>query len=115
MVDPSRRRRRSRSSSTGSARRQGSRGSSPVIEYASGSRPVAREHLDVVGFLRRLDWVLLLAVAAVVGYGLWAVAGITRFDVEGNESYYVVRQAIAAGGGLVGVLIAPAIHPHPCR
>ena len=86
-----------------------------MIEYASGSRPVAREHLDVVGFLRRLDWVLLLAVAAVVGYGLWAVAGITRFDVEGNESYYVVRQAIAAGVGFVGFLIALAIDPDRYR
>src|SRR5918994_6736983 len=115
MVDPSRRPRRSRSSSTGSARRQGFRGSSPVIEYASGSRPVAREHLDVVGFLRRLDWVLLLAVGAAVGYGLWAVAGITRFDVEGDESYYVVRQAVAAGIGLVRLLLALAIHPHRYR
>jgi rod shape determining protein RodA len=86
-----------------------------VIEYAPGSRPVVREHLDLVGFLRRLDWVLLLAVGAVVGYGLWAVAGITRFDVEGNENYYVVRQAVAAGIGFVGFLIALAIDPDRYR
>ena len=86
-----------------------------MIEYASGSRSVGREHLDLVGFLRRLDWVLLLAAGAAVGYGLWAVAGITRFDVEGNESYYVVRQAIAAGVGFVGFLIALAIDPDRYR
>ena len=74
-----------------------------------------REHVDVVGFVRRLDWVLLLAVAALVAYGLWAVAGITRFDVEGNESYYVVRQAIAAGLGFAGFLVALAIDPDRYR
>jgi rod shape determining protein RodA len=88
---------------------------SPVIEYASGSRSAAREHVDVVGFLRRLDWVLLLAVGAAVGYGLWAVAGITRFDVEGDESYYVVRQGIAAGLGLVGFLVVLLIDPDRFR
>jgi rod shape determining protein RodA len=86
-----------------------------VIEYASRSRPIAREHLDVVGFLRRLDWILLLAVAAVVAYGLWAVAGITRFDVEGDESYYVVRQAIAAGLGFAGFLLVLLIDPDRYR
>jgi rod shape determining protein RodA len=79
------------------------------------SRPFAREHVDVLGFLRRLDWLLLSAVIALVAYGLWAVAGITRFDVEGNESYYVVRQAIAAGVGFTGLLIALAIDPDRYR
>ncbi|HEY7792986.1 MAG TPA: rod shape-determining protein RodA [Gaiellaceae bacterium] len=84
-----------------------------MSDYAS--RPFAREHVDVLGFLRRLDWVLLAAVGALVAYGLWAVAGITRFDVEGNESYYVVRQAIAAGVGFVGLLVALAIDPDRYR
>ena len=75
----------------------------------------SRDHVDVVGFVRRLDWFLLFAVAALVAYGLWAVAGITRFDVEGNESYYVVRQAIAAGLGFAGFLVALAIDPDRYR
>ena len=70
---------------------------------------------DAVGFIRRLDWFLLCAVAALVAYGLWAVAGITRYDVEGNESYYVVRQAIAAGLGFAGFLLALAIDPDRYR
>ena len=82
------------------------RGSSRVIDYAStGARALSRDRADVVGFVRRLDWMLLLAVGAVVAYGLWAVAGITRHDVEGNENYYVVRQAIAAGLGFAGFLV----------
>jgi rod shape determining protein RodA len=85
-----------------------------VIDYA-GSRVAPRDRTDVVGFVRRLDWFLLCAVAALVAYGLWAVAGITRFDVEGNESYYVVRQAIAAGLGFAGFLLALAIDPDRYR
>jgi rod shape determining protein RodA len=87
-----------------------------VIDYASSSaRGVRHERVDLVSFLRRLDWVLLFAVGAVVAYGLWAVAGITRHDVVGNEDYYVVRQAVAAGLGFVGFLVALAIDPDRYR
>jgi rod shape determining protein RodA len=86
-----------------------------VIDVAaSGARGRAHEH-DLVGFLRRLDWVLFAAVAALVAYGLWAVAGITRFDVAGDELYYVVRQGIAAGIGFAGLLLALAIDPDRYR
>ena len=94
----------------------GVQGSSRVIDYASsGARGVPHERADLVGFVRRLDWVLLLAVGAVVAYGLWAVAGITRHDVDGNENYYVVRQAVAAGLGFAGFLVALAIDPDRYR
>ena len=61
---------------------------------------------ELVGLLRRLDWVLMLAVAALVGYGLWAVSGITRFDVPGDPDYHLTRQAIAAALGGVGLAVA---------
>ncbi len=67
--------------------------------------------LDVGPVLRRLDWVLLVAAATLVAYGLWAIGGITRFDVRGNPDYYVVRQAIAAALGVGGMLVAIAIPP----
>ena len=86
-----------------------------MIEYASRPAAAAREHVDVVGFLRRLDWVLLFAGAALVAYGLWAIGGITRFDVEGDENYYVVRQGIAAGIGFAGFLLALLIDPDRYR
>ena len=66
-------------------------------------RPSAsRSEPAVVAFLRSLDWILLLAGAGLVGYGLWVVSGITRFDVPGDESYFVVRQGIAAALGAAG-------------
>jgi rod shape determining protein RodA len=63
---------------------------------------------DVV---RHLDWLLLGAVVTLVGYGLWAIAGITRFDVPGDPSYYVRRQGLAAALGGVGFLVGLAVRP----
>lgn len=67
--------------------------------------------LDLGSVIRGLDWVLLLAAATLVGYGLWAIGGITRFDVPGNPDYYVMRQATAAALGIVGMLVAIATPP----
>ena len=69
----------------------------------------ARAESAPIAFLRRLDWILLAAALALVGYGLWVLSGITRFDVPGDESYYVDRQAIAAGLGLAGLVVATVV------
>ena len=66
---------------------------------------------DLGSIVRRLDWVLLLAAAVLVGYGLWAIGGITRFDVPGDPDYYVRRQATAAAAGIAGMIVAIAIPP----
>lgn len=66
---------------------------------------------DVMTLLRRLDWVLLAAAATLVGYGLWAIGGITRFDVPGDPDAFLVRQAVAAAVGAVALIIAIAIPP----
>jgi hypothetical protein len=70
-----------------------------------------RDAVDVGALVRRLDLVLMLAAGALVGYGLWAVSGITRFDVVSDPGYFVVRQAIAAVVGAVGLVVAIAIPP----
>jgi rod shape determining protein RodA len=75
----------------------------------------ARNRVDIAAVVQRLDLVLLLAVAALVAYGLWAVSGITRFDVPGDPDYYVVRQGIAAGLGCVGLALAIVIPPDVYR
>jgi rod shape determining protein RodA len=85
-----------------------------MVEYVGPSSATARRSVDLsdVGLLlRRLDWVMLLAVGGLVAYGLWAIAGVTRFDVPGEPNYYVFRQAIAAGIGAVALVIAIAVPP----
>jgi rod shape determining protein RodA len=80
-----------------------------VSEHARTGRAPRGYAALPVALLRRLDWVLLLAAAALVAYGLWLVAGITRFDVPGDENYYVVRQGIAVALGLVGLVVATLV------
>ncbi len=69
------------------------------------------EALAVGAMVRRLDWVLLAAVAATVAYGLWAIAGITRHDVTGNPNYYVLRQGVYAAVGCVGLIGLVFVNP----
>ena len=73
------------------------------------SRPL--DALGLVGILRRFDWLLLLAVGLLVGYGLWAISGITRFDVPGEPGYFVRRQGIAAAMGAAGLVVAAFVPP----
>jgi rod shape determining protein RodA len=70
-----------------------------------------RLELDLGAGVRRLDWVLMLALAALIGYGLWAIAGITRFDVPGDPHHELNRQAIAAALGGVAFLVAVTVPP----
>ncbi len=77
----------------------------------AGLRSSSLGIFDIGAVLRRLDWLLLLAVATLVGYGLWAIGGITRFDVPGNPDYFVMRQATAAALGTAAMLVAIFIPP----
>jgi rod shape determining protein RodA len=87
-----------------------------MIDYAP-SRAAARHRRrgreDAVSAVRRLDWVLLGALGATVGYGLWAIAGITQHDVAGNEGFYVTRQGVFVALGVTalvcGILVDPAL------
>jgi rod shape determining protein RodA len=57
------------------------------------------EALGLAGALRRMDWILLGALAATAGYGLWAIDGITMHDTGGSA---MTRQALYMfAGGLV--------------
>jgi rod shape determining protein RodA len=83
-----------------------------AVEYASRTDVRARrEAVDVAGFVRRLDWLLVGAIGALVAYGLWAIAGITHHDVPGNPDYYVVRQGVFVAVGFVAFLAALVIDP----
>ena len=60
------------------------------------------------GVLRRLDWLLLAALAATAGFGLWAIDGITMHDAGGSA---VTRQALYVFAG--GVLFVAALFVDP--
>ena len=85
-----------------------------MVEYADTPRALrssGEEAGRVAVLVRQLDWVLLAAVGALVAYGLWIIAGVTRHDEPGNESYYLARQAVFAGVGVVGLVWAALVNP----
>jgi rod shape determining protein RodA len=88
-----------------------------MVDYASraASRARRREAADVASLVRRLDWVLIATVAALVAYGLWSIAGITRHDITGNPDYYVTRQAVYAAIGVVCLVAAVLVDPEIYR
>jgi rod shape determining protein RodA len=70
-----------------------------VDARARGLRPRhATEAIGLGGVLRRLDWLLLAALVAIVGYGLLAIDGITKHDAGGSA---MSRQAMYAAVGAV--------------
>ncbi|NLT92367.1 MAG: rod shape-determining protein RodA [Actinobacteria bacterium] len=56
-------------------------------------------------YLRHLDYVLLLATGALVGYGTTMIYFATRNDVAGEPLVYVRQQLIAMSVGLVAAVI----------
>jgi rod shape determining protein RodA len=84
-----------------------------MTDYVVNQRVAARARARPRegSFLRNLDWALLLAVAGLVAYGLWAIAGITKNDVEGDANYYVVRQAGFALLGIGGMVAMTLLEP----
>jgi rod shape determining protein RodA len=89
-----------------------------MAEYVDTARATRRRRRHVslsraegAPMIARLDWVLLAATGGLVAYGLWAIAGITRYDIPDNTSYYVVRQMVFAGIGVVLMVAAMLIDP----
>jgi rod shape determining protein RodA len=88
-----------------------------MVDYASraAGRARRREAADVASVVRRLDWLLIGSVAALVAYGLWAIADITRHDVTGSPHYYLTRQAVYAAIGVLCLVAAVLIDPELYR
>ena len=86
-----------------------------VDTRARGLRSRRSEAVEAASVVRRLDWILLAATGALVAYGLWAIAGITRHDVTGDPNFYVVRQGIYAALGLFGLVVAVFVDPEYYR
>jgi rod shape determining protein RodA len=89
-----------------------------MLEYAGSQRAGLQRHRDdgaaLAGVLRSLDWLLIAGVAGLVAVGLWAISGVTRFDVVGNPDYYLKRQivyvCVGAAGLVIGLLIDPDLY-----
>lgn len=90
-----------------------------MTDFAAPLAPRVRrrkaEASGVLGFVRRLDWVLFAALGGLLAYGLWAVDGITRLDVPGEPDYFVVRQAIFTVMGLLGMAVVVFVDPEYYR
>ena len=85
-----------------------------MTDYVTRGTLARRRPLEesrVAAYLRRLDWLLLGAVGALVAYGLWVIAGVTRDDIVGNEGYYVTRQGFAVALGCAALAAATLIDP----
>jgi len=85
-----------------------------MLEYAGSQRAglrAEREAPRLLAVVRSLDWVLLAGVAGLVVVGLWGVAGITKFAVPHDPSYYLNRQILYACVGAVGLVVAALIDP----
>src|SRR5207247_8549207 len=74
-----------------------------------------REAARGAAFVGRLDWILSCAVGAVVGYGLWAIEGITHHDITGDPRYYLTRQIVFVLVGSVGLVAAVLVDPDVYR
>jgi len=69
----------------------------------------------LVAVLRSLDWLLVAGVAGLVAVGLWAISGVTRFDVVHNPSYFLDRQVVYVAVGVLVLGIALVIDPDVYR
>jgi rod shape determining protein RodA len=84
-----------------------------VDARARGLRP--RRTADALGFadfVRRLDWLLIAAVGALVAFGLSSVDAITRHDPGGSA---VGRQGMYVAAGVVLMIAAAAVDPDVYR
>jgi rod shape determining protein RodA len=85
-----------------------------MLEYAGSQRSGLRSERDaphLLAVVRSLDWVLLAGIVALVVVGLWGVAGVTKFAVPGDPSYYLNRQILYACVGAVVLVAAALVDP----
>ena len=85
-----------------------------MLEYAGSQRAGLqneREALHLLTVVRSFDWILVAGVAALVAVGLWGVAGITKFAIPSDPTYYLNRQILYACVGAVVLVVAALIDP----
>src|SRR4051794_7156327 len=84
-----------------------------VDSRARGLRPRREaQAIGIAGIVRRLDWLLMGALAAVTAYGLWAIDGITRHDAGGSS---LNHQVLFATAGTIVFAVALFVDPDRYR
>jgi rod shape determining protein RodA len=90
-----------------------------MLEYAGSQRAGLQRNrgdgLTLGSVLRSLDWLLVAGVAGLVAVGLWAISGVTQYDVAGDPHHYLQRQIVYAVVGAVALLIGVLIDPDMYR
>src|SRR2546423_15624465 len=88
-----------------------------MLEYAGSQRAGLQRNrgdgLTLVGVLRSLDWLLVAGVAGLVAVGLWAISGVTRFDVSGDPHHYLKRQGVYVPAGAGPLRFWGVFSPEP--
>jgi rod shape determining protein RodA len=74
-----------------------------------------RELTQAAPMVARLDWVMLVAVAGIVAYGLWGIGAITKQDVPGDPTYFLYRQLVFVAIGTVCLVVAILVDPELYR
>jgi rod shape determining protein RodA len=85
-----------------------------MLEYAGSQRAGLRQEREaphLLAVVRSLDWVLFLGVAGLVLVGLWGVAGVTKFAVPNDPTYYLNRQILYACVGGAVLVVATLVDP----
>jgi rod shape determining protein RodA len=84
-----------------------------MLEYAGSQRAGLRERegVGLLAVVRSVDWILLAGVAGLVTLGLWGIAGVTKFDVPNDPSYYVDKQILYAVAGGVLLVVTTLVDP----
>jgi rod shape determining protein RodA len=85
-----------------------------MLEYAGSQRAGLRQEREsphLLAVLRSFDWILVVGIAALVLVGLWGVAGITKFAIPNDPTYYLNRQILYACVGAVVLVAAALIDP----
>src|SRR3954447_2259458 len=75
----------------------------PTIENVA--EPTATPSVRPSGMLLPFDPILLLAVIGLCVGSLMTIAGATADDIPGRPDYYVTRQAIFFGAGMLLALV----------
>lgn len=76
--------------------------STPYGASVQEFRDEARPSLGIL----RIDPLLLLATLGLVAAGIYTIGTATNTDIVGNPHYYLIRQAVYGGVGIVFMLLA---------